>query len=132
MALAVVGMPINVLSVGTIGRILEGGASVCRAARIPIAGGHTIVEMMRQGKSPTDACLEALHRVARNYNNDKKRLTTFHIFFYALNKDGVHGSASLWRNTYDRSHHAVYAVHDGTEARLFDCVPLFDDVGGDT
>jgi selenide,water dikinase len=26
----------------TIGRILEGGASVCRAAGIPIAGGHTI------------------------------------------------------------------------------------------
>jgi selenide,water dikinase len=42
MALALVGMPINVLSTGTIGRILEGGESVCRAAGIPIAGGHTI------------------------------------------------------------------------------------------
>lgn len=42
MALALVGMPINVLSTQTIGKILEGGASVCRAAGIPIAGGHTI------------------------------------------------------------------------------------------
>jgi selenide,water dikinase len=42
MALAIVGMPINVLSPATIGRILEGGASVCRAADIPIAGGHSI------------------------------------------------------------------------------------------
>ena len=42
MALALVGMPINVLSTQTIGRILEGGASVCRAAGFPIAGGHTI------------------------------------------------------------------------------------------
>jgi selenide,water dikinase len=42
MALALVAMPIKVLSVHTIGRILEGGASVCRAAGIPIAGGHTI------------------------------------------------------------------------------------------
>jgi len=42
MALALVGMPISVLSVQTIGQILEGGASVCRAAGIPIAGGHTI------------------------------------------------------------------------------------------
>jgi selenide,water dikinase len=42
MALALVGMPISVLSVDTIGQILEGGASVCRAAGIPIAGGHTI------------------------------------------------------------------------------------------
>jgi len=42
MALALVGMPINVLSTQTIVRILEGGASVCKAAGIPIAGGHTI------------------------------------------------------------------------------------------
>jgi selenide,water dikinase len=42
MALALVGMPISVLSTQTIGRILEGGQAVCRAAGIPIAGGHTI------------------------------------------------------------------------------------------
>ncbi|WP_427913734.1 selenide, water dikinase SelD [Ramlibacter sp. MMS24-I3-19] len=42
LALALVGMPISVLSTTTIGRILEGGESVCRAAGIPIAGGHTI------------------------------------------------------------------------------------------
>ena len=42
LALALVGMPINVLSTETIAKILEGGASVCRAAGIPIAGGHTI------------------------------------------------------------------------------------------
>jgi len=42
MALALVGMPINVLSLATIGRILEGGASVCRNAGIVVAGGHTI------------------------------------------------------------------------------------------
>ena len=42
MALALVGMPINVLSTDTIGRILQGGNDVCKAAGIPIAGGHTI------------------------------------------------------------------------------------------
>jgi selenide,water dikinase len=42
LALALVGMPINVLSTEVIGRILEGGASVCRSANIPVAGGHTI------------------------------------------------------------------------------------------
>ena len=41
-ALALVGMPINVLPVETIRRILEGGERVCQAAGIPIAGGHTI------------------------------------------------------------------------------------------
>ena len=41
-ALALVGMPVNVLSPRTIGRILDGGAEACRAAGIIIAGGHTI------------------------------------------------------------------------------------------
>src|SRR5262245_26228915 len=97
---------------------------------IKISGGHTIVEMMRKGMSPTDACLEALHRIARNYNNDKKKLGTFHIYFYALNKDGVHGSASLWRNGYDPNKRAKYAVHDGGEGRLEDCAAYFDEVSG--
>src|SRR5437016_14571424 len=42
MALALVAMPINQLPVDVIGRIIEGGESVCREAGIPIAGGHTI------------------------------------------------------------------------------------------
>ena len=41
-ALAIVGMPINVLPADTIGAILAGGASVCAAAGIPVAGGHSI------------------------------------------------------------------------------------------
>ena len=42
LALALVGMPVKVLSPATIGRILAGGQAVCTAAGIPIAGGHTI------------------------------------------------------------------------------------------
>ena len=42
MALALVGMPIAQLPPEVIGRVLEGGADVCREAGIPIAGGHSI------------------------------------------------------------------------------------------
>lgn len=42
LALAVVGMPLDKLPLDVIGRILEGGQSVCAAAGIPIAGGHSI------------------------------------------------------------------------------------------
>src|SRR5262249_26292121 len=41
-ALAVVGMPLEKLPTSVIRRILEGGESVCAAAGIPIAGGHSI------------------------------------------------------------------------------------------
>jgi selenide,water dikinase len=42
LALAIVGMPLDKLPVSAIGRILQGGESVCAAAGIPIAGGHSI------------------------------------------------------------------------------------------
>ena len=42
MALALVGMPINLLPIDIIGKIIRGGESICAEAGIPIAGGHTI------------------------------------------------------------------------------------------
>jgi selenide,water dikinase len=42
MALALVAMPINQLPVEVIAEVVRGGQDVCRAAGIPIAGGHTI------------------------------------------------------------------------------------------
>jgi len=42
MALAIVGMPINTLPLEAIQKIMEGGASVCAKAGIPLAGGHSI------------------------------------------------------------------------------------------
>ena len=41
-ALAILGMPINVLPTETVRDILAGGASVCEVAGIPVAGGHSI------------------------------------------------------------------------------------------
>jgi len=97
---------------------------------IKVAGGHTIVEMMRKGMSPTDACLEALSRIARNYNNDKTRLSKFYVVFYALNKDGLHGGAALWSQTR-AGRPRTYAVHDGTQARLVNCAALFEGPSAD-
>ncbi|MGB8325688.1 MAG: N(4)-(beta-N-acetylglucosaminyl)-L-asparaginase [Candidatus Acidiferrum sp.] len=96
---------------------------------IKVCGGHTIVEMMRKGMKPTEACMEAMGRVVRNYNNDKKKLGTFHLYFYALNKDGEYGSVSLWKNGYEESKMAMFAVHDGTQSKLAPCKPFFDEIG---
>jgi selenide,water dikinase len=41
-ALAIVGMPVNVLSHEMIAAILAGGAEMCAAAGVPVAGGHSI------------------------------------------------------------------------------------------
>jgi len=95
---------------------------------IKISGGHTIVEMMRKGMKPADACLEAMGRVVRNYNGDKKRLGTFHLYYYAVNKDGEYGSASLWKNGYEPGKVAKFAVCDGGEGRLENCKTFYDEV----
>ena len=42
LALAIVGMPVDRLPAETIRAILAGGAEVCAAAGIPVAGGHSI------------------------------------------------------------------------------------------
>jgi len=96
---------------------------------IKVCGGHTIVEIMRKGMKPTDACLEALWRVVRNYNGNKTKLQTFHLYYYALNKDGEFGSASLWKNGYEENKVASFAVHDGSGAKLLPCKPFFDEIG---
>lgn len=95
---------------------------------IKVSGAHTIVEMMRKGMPPTEACLEALQRVVRNYNGDKTRLRRFGLIFYALNKEGVHGGASLWAASRGGRRRS-YAVHDGTAARLVECAALLEGEG---
>ncbi len=88
---------------------------------IRICGAHTVVENMRKGMSPSDACMDALKRISRNYNDDKARMK-FNISFYALRKDGVHASASLFGPKVIK-----YAVNDGSEpqSRLVDGALLY-------
>jgi len=83
---------------------------------IRIAGAHTIVENMRHGMTPREACLDALQRVSRNYNGDRERLGKFGLSFYALRKDGVYGAATLWSGR-DGQAKPVFAVNDSSGSR---------------
>ena len=95
---------------------------------IRVAGAHTIVELMRQGQSPREACLEALRRVVRNFNNDRAKLAEVSLSFYALRKDGEHAGASLWSRV-DREGRMVgprYVVNDSGASRFVDSVYLME------
>jgi len=95
---------------------------------IRICGGHTVVENMRHGMSPRDACLDALQRIARNYNNDRGKLGRFDINFYALRADGAYAGASLWnvRQRMGVMAAVKFAVNTGGESRLEDCAWLLE------
>jgi N4-(beta-N-acetylglucosaminyl)-L-asparaginase len=84
---------------------------------ILVAGAHTVVEAMRRGLSPTEAALEALRRVAARHGNDPGALGRFGLQFYAINKEGEHGAASLRPGV-------SYALHDGATPRKVACASL--------
>jgi N4-(beta-N-acetylglucosaminyl)-L-asparaginase len=87
---------------------------------IYINGAHTVVENMRRGMSPTEAAMDAVKRVAARYGNNKEELDTIgNINFYAVNKKGEYGAATLWKGS-------KFAVHDGKEAKLIECAHLYE------
>jgi N4-(beta-N-acetylglucosaminyl)-L-asparaginase len=95
---------------------------------IRVAGGHTIVENMRHGMAPKEACLDALKRVARNFNNDMSKLALFDLNFYALRKDGAYAGAALWsgRISSGKLVPSQFSVNDGGQSRREPCAFLFE------
>jgi N4-(beta-N-acetylglucosaminyl)-L-asparaginase len=72
---------------------------------IRIVGCHLVVELMRQGKSPQAACVEAVKRIVKLANQRKKELKDIQVGFIAINKKGQYGSYCL-QNGFS------YAVYD--------------------
>ena len=94
---------------------------------IRICGAHAVVENMRRGMEPAEACLDALRRAARNYDDDRGRLSGIGLSFYALRKDGAYAGASLWdRARNDSRRRSRFTVNDGGESRSEDSVALFE------
>ncbi len=98
---------------------------------IRVAGGHTIVENMRHGMAPKEACLDALERVARNFNRDMKKLEQFDLNFYALRKDGAYAAAALWSGRIRAGKLAPsrFTVNDGGSSRHENCAYLLERKG---
>lgn len=61
-------------------------------AIIRIAGSHTVVELMRQGHSPDEACKLAVERIIKKHKN----LEGLQVGFLALNKKGESGAYSTY------------------------------------
>jgi N4-(beta-N-acetylglucosaminyl)-L-asparaginase len=78
---------------------------------------------MRRGMAPREAGMEALKRIARNYNNDMAKLRFVDMTYYILRKDGAYAGVSLWEGYSPGKPHRI-AVHDGTR-RYEPTVALF-------
>ncbi len=100
------------------------GATGNGEENIKIAGAHTIVDLMRRGATPREAGLEALRRLARNYNNDMTRLRYLDMIYYILRRDGLYAGVSLW-STRGTGSQKKFVIHDGT-LRTEPCDYLFE------
>jgi isoaspartyl peptidase/L-asparaginase-like protein (Ntn-hydrolase superfamily) len=58
---------------------------------IRTAGSHTVVELMRQGRSPEEACQEAVRRILKKHPD----LKDMQVGFLAIRADGVYGAWSV-------------------------------------
>jgi len=98
-------------------------------ANILVSGGHLIVERMRAGRSPKDACLDALKRIAETTKEkrllDPKGRPGFDIRFYALSKPGAYGCASMWSHS-PSGKPAQFSVADSKGARLENAAFLYE------
>ena len=89
-------------------------------SNIMVCGGFLTVEHMRRGMKPTDACIETLKRVVALTPPrllDPRGQPRFDLQFYAVNKAGDFGAASLFP--------ATYAAHDGRDAAVRDTAFLY-------
>jgi N4-(beta-N-acetylglucosaminyl)-L-asparaginase len=77
---------------------------------IRIVGCHLVVELMRQGNTPEDACRLAVERILKK-NPDKAK--NVQVGFLALNKNGEYGAYCLQKGFN-------FAVHDTSGNRMMD------------
>ena len=99
------------------------GATGSGEENIKVAGAHAIVDLMRTGMSPREAGMETLRRIARNYNNDSRKLRYVDMIYYILRKDGAYAGCSMW-STHPGGGAVQFVVHDGVE-RIENCAYLF-------
>jgi N4-(beta-N-acetylglucosaminyl)-L-asparaginase len=90
---------------------------------IKTVGSHTVVEMMRSGMHPKDACLEALRRIVTFTVEprllDEQGRPNFGVNYYAVNKRGEYAGAAIFSGSR-------FAVSVDGDTRLEDSAYLFE------
>ena len=81
-------------------------------AVIRTAGSAMVVEVMRQGANPLEACKEIVNRISKIHKN-RPEWEYLQVGFIALNKNGEHAGYSLKKGFN-------YALHDSVKQKMID------------
>ena len=106
----------------------EGGVGSCGStgrgeANLVTCGSHTVVEELRKGKSPEEACLVALKRIAEKTHlvprhRDAQGRPKFGVTFYCIDAKGRTAGAAIWSGQ-------KYVVGDDEGVRTLDAAWLY-------
>lgn len=82
-------------------------------AIIRVAGSAIVVELMRNGRSPMQACKEAVDRIIAKHDD----MSNLQVGFIALDKDGNHGAYSVYKGfSYALTHASNNALETSSHA----------------
>lgn len=84
---------------------------------VRVVGSHLVVELMRNGLSPQEACEEAVKRIKKKFELRKMDMKETQIGFIALNKNGEHGAFCLQKGFN-------YALKDKSRNELINSTSL--------
>jgi N4-(beta-N-acetylglucosaminyl)-L-asparaginase len=84
---------------------------------IRIVGSHLVVEYMRQGLAPRDACKKAVERIV---SRDPAKAKNLQVGFLAMRKDGVYGAFCIQKGF-------TYAVRSATEEKIYESESWFSE-----
>lgn len=92
-------------------------------ANLLTCGSHTVVEYLRDGLAPEEACLRTLKRIAEKTHlvprhRDGKGRPTFNVNFYCVDAAGRAAGAALWSES-------KYVVGDADGVRILDSAFLY-------
>ena len=96
---------------------------------IYINGARTVVEYMKRGLAPEQACLDALKLIVARYGTDPANLRDIDVNFYALNKRGEFAGAAIWSHTVTsrgERRRRQFAADEGRGGQLFDSAYLYE------
>ncbi|HCL83284.1 MAG TPA: glycosylasparaginase [Chitinophagaceae bacterium] len=82
---------------------------------IRIVGSHLVVENMRLGLSPRDACRKAVERIV---TRDPQKAKGLQVGFLAMKKDGSYGAFCIQKGF-------TYAVRSGSEEKIYESESWF-------
>lgn len=82
---------------------------------IRIVGSHLVVEYMRQGSAPRDACKKAVERIV---SRDPSKAKDLQVGFLAMRKDGTYGAFCIQKGF-------TYAVRSAMEEKIYESESWF-------